>query len=233
MPHPNESTPRPTTPRPTTAHPATAEPGFRLVGPELVGERVRLEPMGHRHVAGLAEAAEQDRSRYSYTWVPRAAEVEGYVAAQLARAAAGRLAPYVQIDVATGRIVGATAYWDPRPWPDGTGLCAIEVGFTWLAGSAQGTGINTEAKLLLFEHAFTRWQVARLDLKTDARNTRSRRAIESVGGRFEGVLRSWSRSWAPGEDGRLRDSAIFSIIAAEWPDCRARLTARLAARPAR
>jgi hypothetical protein len=66
------------------------------------------------------------------------------------------------------------------------------------------------------------------DLKTDARNVRSRAAIERVGGRFEGVLRSWSRSWAPGEDGLLRDSAMYSVIAPEWPACRARLEARLA-----
>jgi RimJ/RimL family protein N-acetyltransferase len=71
--------------------------------------------------------------------------------------------------------------------------------------------------------------VARLDLKTDARNRRSRAAIEAVGATVEGVLRNWSRSWAPGEDGRLRDSAIFSITDAEWPDRRARLERRLAA----
>jgi RimJ/RimL family protein N-acetyltransferase len=107
-------------------------------------------------------------------------------------------------------------------------LCAIEVGFTWLAKSAQGTGLNVESKLLLFRHAFESWGVARVDLKTDARNSRSRAAIEGVGARFEGVLRNWSRSWAPGEDGRLRDAAIFSIIATEWPDCRSRLEERLA-----
>jgi RimJ/RimL family protein N-acetyltransferase len=138
-----------------------------------------------------------------------------------------------QVDRSTDRAVGATAYWDPRHWPGTDHLYAVEVGFTWLAGSAQGTGINTEAKLLLFAHAFEVWQVARVDLKTDARNARSRAAIEAVGATFEGVLRSWSRSWAPGEDGRLRDSAIFSIIASEWPQCRARLERRLAAGPAR
>ncbi|WP_250008619.1 GNAT family N-acetyltransferase [Actinoplanes sp. M2I2] len=106
-------------------------------------------------------------------------------------------------------------------------LFAVGVGFTWLAASAQGTGINREAKFLLFGHAFEQWRVARVDLKTDARNARSRAAIESVGARFEGVLRSWSPSWAPGEEGRLRDAAVFSIVAAEWPECRARLAQRL------
>jgi RimJ/RimL family protein N-acetyltransferase len=196
--------------------------------PLLEGALVRLEPLDHRHAAALAAAAEEDRSSYALTWVPTAADVEQYIDAQLARAAAGTLIPYAQVDVASGRVVGGTAFWDPRLWPDGDRLCAVEIGFTWLAASAQGTGLNTEAKLLLLRHAFESWDVARVDLKTDARNGRSRAAIESVGARFEGVLRNWSRSWAPGEDGRLRDSAIFSIIATEWPECRARLEARLA-----
>ncbi|MGW7090167.1 GNAT family N-acetyltransferase [Streptomyces sp. NPDC054871] len=201
---------------------------FTLEGPVLEGTLVRLEPLDHRHAKGLAAAAEENRSSYGFTWVPMAAEVEGYIDTQLARAAAGKLAPYAQVERVSGRVVGATAYWDPRPWPTGEGLCAVEVGYTWLAASAQGTGTNTEAKYLLFRHAFENWGVARLDLKTDARNSRCRAAIEGVGARFEGVLRNWSRSWAPGEEGSLRDSAIFSITAAEWPDCRARLEKRIA-----
>ncbi|MEU5070355.1 GNAT family protein [Streptomyces asoensis] len=201
---------------------------FRLEGPVLEGALVRLEPLGHRHTADLAVAAEEDRGTYDFTWVPRAHEAGDYVDAQLARAATGRLAPYAQISLATGRAVGATSFWEPRSWLTDDRLDAVEVGFTWLAGSAQGTGVNAEAKLLLFRHAFTRWGVSRVDLKTDARNARSRAAIESVGGRFEGVLRNWSRSWAPGEDGALRDSAIFSVTAEEWPRCERRLTERVA-----
>jgi RimJ/RimL family protein N-acetyltransferase len=92
--------------------------------------------------------------------------------------------------------------------------------------------VNAEAKLLLFRHAFEEWGAARVDLKTDARNGRSRAAIERVGARFEGVLRNWSRSWAPGEEGLLRDSAVYSITEAEWPECRARLEQRVAERVA-
>jgi RimJ/RimL family protein N-acetyltransferase len=208
----------------------TAPPtvGFPLAAPVLEGDLVRLEPLAHGHAPDLAAAAMQDRSSYEFTWVPACADVGDYIDAQLARAATGSLAPYAQVAKASGRAVGATAYWNPRPWPDGTGLSAVEVGFTWLAASAQGTGINAEAKLLLFGNAFDNWRVARVDLKTDARNHRSRAAIQSVGGQFEGVLRSWSRSWAPGEEGRLRDSAVYSVLAAEWPDRRARLRARLA-----
>ncbi|WP_329437374.1 MULTISPECIES: GNAT family protein [unclassified Streptomyces] len=201
---------------------------FMLEGPVLEGALVRLEPLDHRHAADLAAAAEQDRSSYRFTWVPTAREVKGYITAQLARSAAGKLAPYAQVERVSGRAVGVTAYWDPRWWPAGDGLCAIEVGFTWLAAAAQGTGVNTEAKYLLFRHAFETWKVARLDLKTDARNSRCRAAISGVGAHFEGVLRNWSRSWAPGEEGLLRDSAIFSITAAEWPHCRTTLEQRIA-----
>jgi len=173
-------------------------------------------------------AAEEDRKSYGFTWVPVADEVEGYVSARLARAAAGTAVPYVQVERASGRVVGATGYWDPRLWPTGDSLCAVEVGGTWLAAASQGTGMNAEAKYLLFKHAFETWGVARLDLKTDARNSRSRAAIEGVGARFEGVLRNWSRSWVAGEDGRLRDSAVFSITAEEWPDRRVSLEERIA-----
>jgi len=201
---------------------------FVLEGPVLEGSRVRLEPLGHRHAEGLSRAGQENRESYGFTWVPGPGEVEGYIEAQLGRAADGKLAPYAQVDRASGQVVGATAFWEPRYWLGEDTLTAIEVGFTWLAASAQGTGVNTESKYLLFRHAFEVWGVARVDLKTDARNRRSRAAIESVGGRFEGVLRNWSPSWAPGEEGRLRDSAIFSITAEEWPDVRKRLEARIA-----
>lgn len=191
--------------------------------PVLDGPLVRLEPLTRRHATDLAEAAEEDRGSYEFTWVPRAAEVAGYIDAQLERAEAGKLAPYAQVLAASGRAVGATAYWDPRPWPGTDRLFAVEVGFTWLGASAQGSGVNAAAKFLLFRHAFENWGVARVDLKTDARNARCRAALTSVGAHFEGVLRNWSRSWAPGEDDKLRDSAMFSITAEEWPEVRAHL----------
>ena len=201
-----------------------------LACPVLEGRLVRLEPLAQRHAADLAVAAEVNRSSYGFTWVPTAAEVGTYIDAQLARAAKGEMAPYAQIALSSGRAVGATSYLTPRFWPGRTDLCAVEIGATWLAASAQGSGINPEAKLLLFGHAFEQWRVVRVDLKTDARNMRSRAAIEALGAQFEGVLRSWSQSWAPGEDGRLRDSAMFSVVASEWPECRRRLEQRLARR---
>jgi N-acetyltransferase len=197
---------------------------LRLRVPVLHGPSVRLEPLAMRHAPDLARAAEEDRSSYGFTMVPRAAEVEEYLTAQLDR---DGLTPFAQVLIQDGTAVGCTAFWDPREWPGRHDLRAIEVGWTWLAASAQGAGINTEAKLLLFTYAFETLGVARVDLKTDARNERSRRAIERLGARFEGVLRSWSPSWAPGESGKLRDSAMFSVVAAEWPTVKSTLHTRL------
>jgi RimJ/RimL family protein N-acetyltransferase len=104
---------------------------------------------------------------------------------------------------------------------------AVEIGGTWLAGSTQRTGINTNAKLLLLDYAFTTFGVGRVDLKTDARNERSRAAISRIGASFEGVLRHWQPSLVAGEEGQLRDTAIYSILDVEWPDVRAGLRAAM------
>jgi N-acetyltransferase len=191
----------------------------------LKGSLVRLEPLGVGHIPGLMAAAEEDRSAYAWTLVPRAGEVADYVAAQLAR---DGLTPFAQVRVSDESPVGCTALWNPRTWPDREDLCALEIGWTWLAASAQRTGINAEAKLLLLAHAFEELGVARVDWKTDARNQRSKRAIEGLGARFEGVLRNWSPSHASGEEGRLRDSAIFSVTDAEWPAVKSTLSTRIA-----
>jgi hypothetical protein len=100
-----------------------------------------------------------------------------------------------------------------------------EIGSTWLASSAQRSGSNTESKLLMLSHAFDSWGVLRVTLKTDSRNARSRRAIERIGARFEGIRRAHARA----VDGSVRDTAYYSIIRPEWPGVRAALTARLTA----
>ena len=194
----------------------------------LEGTLVRLEPLSGRHEADLGDAAEEDRRTYDFTWVPRRSEIGEYLDSQSRRAESGKLLPFAQIRLRDERPVGCTAFWDPRLWPGRSDPCAVEIGFTWLAASAQGTGINLEAKLLLLECAFESLGVARVDLKTDARNEQSRRAIQGLGAQFEGVLRSWSQSWAPGEEGQLRDSAMYSVIAQEWPSCRDHLRKRVA-----
>jgi N-acetyltransferase len=194
--------------------------------PVLEGALVRLEPLAVRHAADLSAAADEDRGSYGFTLVPPGSEIGGYLDAQFARTGQG-LVPFAQVRRSDGRAVGCTAYWDPRYWPDRDDLRAIEIGFTWLAASAQGTGINAEAKLLLMDHAFTSLRVARVDIKTDARNARSRRAVEALGATFEGVLRNWSMSWVYGEEGLLRDSAMYSVIASEWNEVKSRLIARV------
>lgn len=192
----------------------------------LTGTLVRLEPLQAGHVPGLMAAAEEDRSAYAWSSVPRAGEVADYVARRLATEG---LTPFAQIRVSDGAPVGGTGLSHPRTWPGREDLCAVEIGGTWLAASAQRAGINAEAKLLLLTYAFEELGVARVEWVTDARNQRSRRAIEALGARFEGVLRNWSPSRAPGEEGRLRDSAVFSVTDAEWPAVKPALTARIAA----
>jgi RimJ/RimL family protein N-acetyltransferase len=195
--------------------------------PFLHGSLVRLEPLAWHHMGDLADSAEEDRTTFSHTWVPRGSEIEEYLQHQFQQAESGKLTPLAQIRLTDGRAVGCTAYGDPRAWPGRSEPCAVEIGWTWLALSAQRTGINVEAKLLLLKHAFEQLGVARVDIKTDARNDRSRQAIVGLGAHFEGILRNWSRSWAPGEEGQLRDSAMYSVIHSEWPACETRLRNRL------
>lgn len=201
-------------------------PGLEV--PMLVGNLVRVEPLSMQHADELTATAEEDRSSYGFTKVPRgSAEIEEYIRDQMTRANQGELIPFAQIRLTDGRAVGSTSYLSIRFRPEKPDPFAVEIGSTWLGASAQRTGINTETKLLLLEHAFNTWPVARVDLKTDARNVRSRNAIEALGAQFEGVLRNWQPSLVIGEEDRYRDSAMFSILDSEWPDTESRLRQRL------
>ncbi len=196
--------------------------------PVLCGSRVRLEPLAKRHVPDLALAAEEDRSSYGFTLVPRAAEVEAYVHDQLAR---DGLTPFAQVRTRDGTAVGCTGFWDPRTWPGRDDLCAVEIGWTWLTASAQGTGINAEAKFLLLTHAFEALGCLAVEFRTHWHNMQSRAAIERLGAKQDGVLRHHRRM----PDGTLRDTVVYSIVQAEWPAVRNGLRARLrrgSARPA-
>jgi len=194
----------------------------------LVGRLVRLEPLSLDHVDGLCRAAAEQRDTYGFTVVPDGLDAtREYVQSLVDHAATGAMVPFAQVRVADGAPVGATRFFTMRH-RDGAALpYALEIGGTWLAASAQRTGINTEAKLLLCTHAFEVWQVARVEIRTDARNQRSRDAIAGLGATFEGVLRSWQPSHVAGEEDRLRDSAMFSIVAEEWPEVRQGLRDRL------
>ncbi len=196
--------------------------------PELVlrGGDVTLRPLTFADVPALAAASGESREHYRYNPVPDGVrEVEEYIARALASKARGQRYPFA-ISF-RDRIVGTTSYSDYQPWewqvpsehrrvdrPN-----AVEVGYTWLAASAQRTACNTESKFLLFQHAFEVWQVHSVVLRTDQRNQRSRNAIERVGATLEGIRRAHS----PGADGTVRSSAFFSIIAEEWPRVRERL----------
>ena len=196
--------------------------------PTLAGELVRLVPLDLGHVAGLAAAAADGRDTFTWTRVPEGVEdAQRYVEDLLAERERGTVVPFAQLDAVDGRVIGATRYMHLRH-RDGAELpYAVEIGGTWLAAGSQRTGVNVEAKLLLMTHAFEQWGVGRVDLRTDARNERSRTAIAGLGATFEGVLRGWQPSHVVGEEGLLRDSAMYSVLAVEWPAVRRGLAARL------
>jgi RimJ/RimL family protein N-acetyltransferase len=202
-----------------------------LQTPVLVGREVTLRPMRIEDVGALADAAAESREHYGLSVVPASREaMTAYVSRLLAQRDRGDRLPFVT--EWQRRVVGATCFIEPRvwDWPAGSALQrtdrpdAVEIGSTWLAASAQRTRCNTEAKLLMLSHAFERWEVHAVMLKTDERNQRSRRAIERLGARLDGIR----RADMPAADGIVRNSAYYSITAAEWPGVKERLVRRLA-----
>jgi N-acetyltransferase len=189
---------------------------------------VRLEPLGHQHADDLVAAAAEDRSAFGVAEVPDGpASVDDYIRVRLDWARTGERLPFAQVRQADQRAVGCTLYANIRRRTPDDDPYAVEIGSTWLGASAQRSGINVEAKLLLLDHAFETWHVNRVDIKTDVRNERVRAAILALGAQFEGVLRRWQPSQAIGEEGQLRDSAMYSIVESEWPTVRDHLQARL------
>ncbi|MEU7297738.1 GNAT family protein [Streptomyces exfoliatus] len=206
----------------------------------LTGRSVRLEPLAMRHAEALARAGGADRAAYAFTPVPDGFESAlDYIARALTDQAAGRSLPFALVSTADERVIGSTRfleldYWrGPLTWPPVPGMPhgdpltsvpdAAEIGNTWIAGDARGTGINTEAKYLMLRHAFEAWGVRRITMRADARNTRSRIAIERLGASCEGVRRAHSR----GLDGAVRDTAFYSILDEEWPTVRDIIELRL------
>ena len=190
----------------------------------LGGRDVRLEPLTLAHAEALRAAAAEDRATYGWTRTPDgAAGAVGYIDEALADQRAGRRIPFATWWTAQDRVVGSTSFF-PEWWGDPDGPpTVVEIGATFLAASAQRTAVNTEAKRLMLTHAFEVWGVTRVSLKTDARNERSRAAIERLGARYDGTLRCHMPAYGPG--GGARDSAFFSILAAEWPAVKLRLSA--------
>ena len=203
----------------------------------LEGTHVRLEPLAPEHVDELVEAVGDDRDAYRYTWVPADRKsAMAYVEDAMAHAEAGDQVPFATRSVALGRIVGSTRFYELDRWdwatidaaappePLDNEVDLVSIGHTWLGPSGRRSPVNTEAKLLMLDYAFERWHARAVRIQTDARNDRSRTAITRIGCSLDGVL----RSDRPAADGTVRDSAIFSMLATEWPAARLRLRDRLA-----
>lgn len=205
---------------------------MRLEPFTLTGTHVRLEPLDRHHVEPLVAAADLDRSSYGYTPVPGdVASMAAYVETLRADAERDTAVPFAQVDARTGRVLGCTRFLNMLWWPGRDTPAEVEVGGTWLTADAQRTAVNSEAKLLLLGQAFDVWSVFRVAICTDARNARSRAAIERLGATFEGVLRNHRANTGHAtEPGLPRDTACYSIVPDEWPTVRARLEARLEAR---
>ena len=194
----------------------------------LIGKHIRLEALEHRHIDGLVAAAATEPELYRWTPVPQgAAEAREYIDTALAWRDAGTALPFAIVRVGDSVVIGSTRFFNIEiwPWPEGherhgrTAPDVCEIGYTWLTGTAIRTAANTESKLLMLRYAFEEWKALRVCFHTDSRNQRSRAALERIGGKFEGILRAHRLA----VDNIARDSARFSIIAAEWPEVRRRL----------
>ena len=185
----------------------------------LEGHGVRLEPLTREHASGLAEAARDGRLwELFFTSVPEVEQVHAYISGALAGQDKGEMLPWAVRELKTGVIVGSTRYHDIIAAAD-----RVEIGYTWYAARCQRTHINTACKLLLFEYGFEKLGCKVVGLRTDNFNFRSQRAIEALGAKKDGVIR---HHW-PRRDGSVRDTVMYSVLAAEWPDVKKHLLFRL------
>jgi N-acetyltransferase len=194
--------------------------------PTLIGKVVRLEPLQYGHAHGLVAASEGGGELYRWSPVPQdEATVRRYIETALAARDALRAVPFAVVRAVDDAVIGSTRFFDLDywPWPDAEarpgGPDTCEIGYTWLSQKAIRTGANTEMKRLMLAHAFETWRVHSVCLHTDARNQRSRDAMQRIGLRYEGMLRAHRL----GADLAPRDSARFSVTAAEWPAVRQHL----------
>jgi RimJ/RimL family protein N-acetyltransferase len=209
---------------------------MRPIAPLVLSDDVvALEPLSIDHAEELWRVASGPRESFALTRIPSTLdETREYIEQSLAEQARGVALPFAARDVRAGQpgpIVGTTRFMTIERWtwprgyqaherPSGCADC-VEIGATWLSPDVRRTAVNTHAKLLMLTHAFEVWEVRRVTLKTDARNARSRAAIERLGARPDGVL----RAHMPGFDGAVRDTAFYSVVAAEWPAVKERLLA--------
>jgi len=201
----------------------------------LAGTLIRLEPLTRHHSEALAAASAAgtpvlDDNLYRWTVVPQSLEATTqYVNTALKWRNEGTAVPFVVIRQSDNAVIGTTRYWNIERWLWPAGHArhgnphpdACEIGYTWFTRAAIRTGANTEAKLLMFTHAFEAWNALRICLHTDSRNTRSQTAMERLGCKREGVLRAHRMA----ADFTSRDSVRYSIIAAEWPETKQHILA--------
>ncbi|GGY61024.1 GNAT family N-acetyltransferase [Marinobacter zhanjiangensis] len=193
---------------------------FQITQPVLEGQHVRLEPLSEDHVDGLFEIGQrQDDWAYMPTGAfTSRSEAQQWVQQALDFARKELHYTYVLVEPSTGALMGSTRYLNIRARDH-----VLEIGYTWLGRDYQRTAVNTEAKYLLLRHAFEVLGAFRVELKTDARNQRSQKAIERLGAQKEGVLRRHMVV----QDGFVRDSVMYGITDLDWPDVRDGLLKKL------
>jgi RimJ/RimL family protein N-acetyltransferase len=185
----------------------------------LEGHGVRLEPLNSSHHDGLAAAAADGKLwELWFTTVPAPGETAAYIGSALEGQKAGHMLPWAVIETKSGAIVGSTRYHDIITAAD-----RVEIGYTWYAKRWQRSHVNTACKLLLLTHAFETLKCKVVGLRTDNFNFASQRAIEALGAKKDGVIR---HHW-PRRNGSVRDTVMYSVLAAEWPDVKLHLQTRL------
>ena len=186
----------------------------------LQGEHVRLEPLSQAHAADLALAVQDGQLwRLWYTAVPTPQAMAAEIDRRLDLLRQRSMMPFAVIDPQSGKAVGMTTYMNMDQ-----AQCRVEIGSTWYAQSVQRSALNTEAKRMLLTHAFETWQCIAVEFRTHWHNRQSRKAIERLGAKLDGVLRNHQVN----AQGQLRDTCVYSIIASEWPAVRANLDHQLA-----
>jgi RimJ/RimL family protein N-acetyltransferase len=192
----------------------------------LRGAHVRLEQLSTAHHDELCEAVRDGELwQLWYTAIPEPAQMAQEIQRRLDEKARGTMCPFAVIDPATNRAVGMTTYMNIDP-PNRR----VEIGSTWYRRSAQRTVLNTEAKRLMLSHAFDDLDCIAVEFRTHFFNHTSRRAIERLGAKLDGVLRSHQINRHPSAPNTLRDTCVYSITAGEWPTVRAHLDVKLTAR---
>jgi len=185
----------------------------------LSSGRVTLEPLAHKHAPDLIEAtADGELGRLWYTTVPAPERVAAELERRLALQAAGSMLPFAAVDNGSGKAVGMTTYMNAE-----AAHRRLEIGATWYRKAVQRSDFNTRCKLLLLTHAFEKLDCIAVEFRTHFFNHPSRRGIERLGAKLDGILRSHQLA----SNGTLRDTCVYSIIAAEWPTVKAHLTYQL------